>query len=78
MLSGKDYGNYEDALLDSGAGAVKIDDVIYSGPDYQGDNDGGSTSNTNKTSKSSSRPSRQTSGPGGLHSNYRRGGIASL
>lgn len=78
MLDGKDYANYEEALLDSGAGAVKIDDTVYSGADYQGDNDGGSTSNTNKTSKSSSRPSRQTSGPGGLHSNYRRGGIASL
>ena len=78
MLDDKDYANYEEALLDSGAGAVKIDDTVYSGADYQGDNDGGSTSNTNKTSKSSSRPSRQTSGPGGLHSNYRRGGIASL
>jgi len=80
MTSGKDYGNYEDALLDSGAGAVKIDDVIYSGPDYQGgdnnNNNGGSTSNKS-SSKSSSRQSRQTSGPGGLHS-YFRGGIASL
>ena len=74
MLDGKDYANYEEALLDSGAGAVKIDDTVYSGPDYQGDTDSGSTSNTNKTS----RPSRQTSGPGGLHSDYRRGGIASL
>jgi hypothetical protein len=34
MTSGKNYGNYEDALLDSGAGAVKIDDVIMSGSDY--------------------------------------------
>ena len=80
MTSGKDYGNYEDALLDSGAGAVKIDDVIYSGPDYQGgdnnNNNGGSTS-SKSSSKSSSRQSRQTSGPGGLHSYY-RGGIASL
>ena len=79
MTSGKDYGNYEDALLDSGAGAVKIDDVIYSGPDYQGgdnNNDSGSTS-SKSSNKSSSRQSRQTSGPGGLHSYY-RGGIASL
>ena len=80
ITSGKDYGNYEDALLDSGAGAVKIDDVIYSGPDYQGgdnnNNNGGSTG-SKSSSKSSSRQSRQTSGPGGLHSYY-RGGIASL
>lgn len=80
MTSGKDYGNYEDALLDSGAGAVKIDDVIYSGPDYQGgdnnNNNGGSTG-SKSSSKSSSRQSRQTSGPGGLHSYY-KGGIASL
>ena len=34
MNSGKDYANYEDALLDSDAGAVEIDGTIYSGPDY--------------------------------------------
>lgn len=34
ITSGKNYGNYEEALLDSGAGAVKIDDVIMSGADY--------------------------------------------
>ena len=33
MTSGKKYGNYEDSLLDSGAGAVKIDDVITFGSD---------------------------------------------
>ena len=85
MTSGKNYGNYEDALLESGAGAVKIDDVVYSGPDYQGAKntmtsnqsyDGGSTSNQSNKS-SSSRSSRHGSGPGGLHSYY-RGGIASL
>ena len=80
MTSGKDYGNYEEALLDSGAGAVEIDGTIYSGPDYQGgdnnNNNGGSTG-SKSSSKSSSRQSRQTSGPGGLHSYY-RGGIASL
>jgi len=41
ITSGKDYGNYEEALLDSGAGAVEIDDTIYSGPDYQGDSGSG-------------------------------------
>jgi len=41
MTSGKDYGNYEEALLDSGAGAVDIDGTIYSGPDYQGGDSGG-------------------------------------
>jgi hypothetical protein len=65
MTSGKDYGNYEDALLDSGAGAVKIDDVIYSGPDYQGDSGGASPG---------------SAGPGGSDEmgSFRRGGIASL
>ena len=79
MTSEKDYANYEEALLDSGAGAVDIDGTIYSGPDYQGgdnNNDGGSTSNQSSKS-SSSRSSRHGSGPGGLHSYY-RGGIASL
>jgi hypothetical protein len=37
MIDGKNYGNYEEALLDSGAGAVDIDGTIYSGPDYQGE-----------------------------------------
>jgi len=77
MTSGKDYGNYEEALLDSGAGAVKIDDVIYSGPEYPGGNDNSDNTSNQNSKSSSSRPSRQTSGPGGLHSYY-RGGIASL
>jgi hypothetical protein len=34
IVDGKNYGNYEEALLDSGAGAVKIDDVIMHGADY--------------------------------------------
>tara|TARA_X000001382_G_scaffold16784_2_gene10555 strand:+ start:541 stop:1239 length:699 start_codon:yes stop_codon:yes gene_type:complete len=34
MTSGKNYGNYEEALLDSGAGAVKIDDKITYATDY--------------------------------------------
>ncbi len=37
IVGGKNYGNYEEALLDSGAGAVEIDGEIYSGPDYQGE-----------------------------------------
>ena len=37
IVDGKNYGNYEEALLDSGAGAVDIDGTIYSGPDYQGE-----------------------------------------
>ena len=37
IIEGKNYGNYEEALLDSGAGAVDIDGTIYSGPDYQGE-----------------------------------------
>ena len=37
IVGGKNYGNYEEALLDSGAGAVDIDGTIYSGPDYQGE-----------------------------------------
>ena len=34
ITSGKDYGNYEEALLDSGAGAVDIDGNIMYGTDY--------------------------------------------
>ena len=92
IVNDKNYGNYEDAILDSGAGAVKIDDVVMHGADYfpgppkektyrdqpniHGDND--STGSTGSTgSNSSSRSSRHGSGPGGLHSYY-RGGIASL
>ncbi len=108
MLSGKNYGNYEEALLDSGAGAVKIDDNIISGADYfptytpkaakdplekfesieditrtdipdrgRGQ-DNVSISPSRTISKAPSRQSRYTSGPGGLHSNYSRGGIAGL
>ncbi len=34
IVGGKNFGNYEKALLDSGAGAVKIDDVVMHGADY--------------------------------------------
>ena len=73
MNSGKDYANYEDALLDSGAGAVKIDDVIYSGPDYQGDSGGGNfaSQNTGTNENFSNKTGRGRTG-------YAQGGIASL
>ena len=80
MTSGKDYGNYEEALLDSGAGAVEIDGTIYSGPDYQGgdNNNNGSTGNTSsKSSKDNSKGGMGTASFGqSFHA--RRGGIASL
>ena len=81
MTSGKNYGNYEEALLDSGAGAVDIDGTIYSGPDYQGgdnNNDGGSTGSTgNKSGKDNSKGGMGTASFGqSFHA--RRGGIASL
>ena len=34
IVNDKNYGNYEDAILGSGAGAVKIDDVVMHGTDY--------------------------------------------
>ena len=34
IVGGKNYGNYEEALLDSGAGAVKIDDKVMYQTDY--------------------------------------------
>ena len=71
MTSEKDYANYEEALLDSGAGAVKIDDVIYSGPDYQGGNDNNNSGGSNNMSASDF--SDDTAG-----TPFRRGGIASL
>ena len=79
ITSGKDYGNYEDALLDSGAGAVEIDGTIYSGPDYQGDNN-----NDNSTGSTSSKSGKDNSKGGmgtasfGQSFHARRGGIASL
>ena len=73
MTSGKDYENYEEALLDSGAGAVEIDGTIYSGPDYQGDNN-----NDNSTGSTGSKNSQGMTSS--QHSAFRmaRGGIASL
>ena len=80
IIDGKDYGNYEEALLDSSAGAVEIDGTIYSGPDYQGgdnnnNNDGGSTGS--KSGKDNSKGGMGTASFGqSFHA--RRGGIASL
>ena len=78
ITSGKNYGNYEEALLDSGAGAVKIDDVIYSGPDYQGGNDGAST--TSSKGKGTSETAKGGMGTASFGQSFhaRRGGIASL
>ena len=80
ITSGKNYGNYEEALLDSGAGAVEIDGTIYSGPDYQGgdNNNNGSTGSTgSKSGKDNSKGGMGTASFGqSFHA--RRGGIASL
>ena len=80
ITSGKDYGNYENALLNSGAGAVEIDGTIYSGPDYQGgdNNNNGSTGSTgSKSGKDNSKGGMGTASFGqSFHA--RRGGIASL
>jgi len=75
MTSGKNYGNYEDALLNSGAGAVEIDNVIMSGPDYQGGGDSGggnfASQNTGTNENFSNKTGRGRTG-------YGRGGIVSL
>ena len=42
------------------------------------DNDGGSTGSKSSGSSKSGRSSRHGSGPGGLHSNYMNGGLASI
>ena len=78
MTSGKDYGNYEEALLDSGAGAVKIDGTIYSGPDYQGgnNNNGGGGGNFASQNTGSNENFSNTTGKG--RTGYGRGGIARL
>jgi len=79
MLDDKAYGNYEEALLDSGAGAVKIDDVIMSGADYQGDNNNDNNTGGKGTGGKSTggHSGSGYQGASGSH-HYRRGGIASL
>ena len=81
MTSGKNYGNYEEALLDSGAGAVKIDDKITYATDYFPDNnnndsDSGSTGSKSSSKGKSDRPGGSASFGQSFHG--ARGGIASL
>ena len=91
IVGGKNFGNYEKALLNSGAGAVEIDGEIYSGPDYQGE-----TKSKSKSKNSYQGPTGQdihgggggggggaspgSAGPGGSDEmgSFRRGGIANL
>ena len=91
IVGEKNYGNYEEALLDSGAGAVEIDGTIYSGPDYQGE-----TKSKSKSKSSYQGPTGRdihgggggdgggaspgSAGPGGSDEmgSFRRGGIANL
>ena len=81
MTSGKNYGNYEEALLDSGAGAVKIDDKITYATDYFPDNnnndsDSGSTGSKSSSKGKSDRPGGSASFGQSFHG--ARGGIVSL
>ena len=90
MISGKNYGNYEDALLDSGAGAVEIDGKIYSGADYfpeppkektYRDQPNIHSDNNNNNGSTGSTGSTNSQGmTSSQHSAFRmaRGGIASL
>ena len=83
MINNKKTANYEEALLDSGAGAIDVDGVIMSGSDYfpesdPSKNDGPTASiESMQESYTQSKEPRHSSGIGGLHSYY-RGGIASL
>jgi len=78
ITSGKDYGNYEDALLDSGAGAVEIDGTIYSGPDYQGDDNNNNNGSTGSTGSKDNSKGGMGTASFGQSFHARRGGIASL
>ena len=81
MTSGKNYGNYEEALLDSGAGAVKIDDKITYATDYFPDNNNNDSDSGSTGSKSSSKgKSGKPGGSASFGSSFHgaRGGIASL
>ena len=77
MISGKKTANYEEALLDSGAGAVDIDGTIYSGADYQGDDSGGNN-NYGGATESGGFDSGGFEQDGTGRQGYGRGGIASL
>ena len=78
ITSGKDYGNYEEALLDSGAGAVEIDGTIYSGPDYQGDDNNNNNGSTGSTGSKDNSKGGMGTASFGQSFHARRGGIASL
>ena len=78
ITSGKDYGNYENALLNSGAGAVEIDGTIYSGPDYQGDDNNNNNGSTGSTGSKDNSKGGMGTASFGQSFHARRGGIASL
>jgi hypothetical protein len=78
MLDDKAYGNYEEALLDSGAGAVDIDGTIYSGPDYQGDDNNNNNGSTGSTGSKDNSKGGMGTASFGQSFHARRGGIASL
>jgi len=86
ITSGKDYGNYGEALLDSSAGAVEIDGIIDHGANFgfetESNDNAGNNGSTGSTGSTGSKSSGGHSGSGyqgasGSH-HYRRGGIASL
>jgi len=81
MINNKKTANYEEALLDSGAGAVKIDDKIMYQTDYFPDNndndDGGNGGTSSTSSKDTSKGGMGTASYGqAFHA--RRIWIASL
>lgn len=78
MLSGKKYANYEEALLDSGAGAIKIDDTIYSGPDYQGTNERDGGQDIAPTTSPSVGYKSEDANRESYRGRFSEGGIASL
>jgi hypothetical protein len=77
MINNKKTANYEEALLDSGAGAVEIDGTIYSGADYQGgDNNNDRGQDIGPTTSSSVKYTKEDSNR--ERGRYSEGGIASL
>ena len=71
ITSGKDYGNYDKALLESGAGAVDVDGTIYQGSEY-----GFETPDKNTGGDRSDRPGGSASFGRDFHG--AKGGIVSL
>jgi hypothetical protein len=80
MLDDKKYANYEEALLDSDAGAVEIDDSITYGTDYFPDvpteRDG--SKDSGPTTSSSVGYNKKDSNRESYRGRYSEGGIASL